>query len=153
MKNAVWSDLTATQVNRCAKEEVERALSKQGCHASNANRPYNFTVRTPGGFQFNIVVRSFRVEKKTSYTFIEKRSFNPDPALFLAVVRFEDGHAPDLFLIASSLNGAPNPLFEERNYTDQQKSAPEWGLTLSTTMMTILSKEYRLRQVLAELCR
>jgi hypothetical protein len=146
-----WIGLTGPELNRSAKEEVQSAFVGHRCTVSLSKRPFNFVVRTPKGRQLNVVVRSFRSEKKTTYIFIEKAAFNPDPALFLAVVRFEEGSTPGLFLIPSWVDGGPNPLFENRPYTDKHKSPPEWGLTLSEVKMGILRNEWPFRETVARL--
>ena len=151
MSNSAWKDLTPSQVNRCAKDEVERKFVSQGWRVSPAERPHAFTVLTPNGGRFNVVVRSFRVEKKTSYTFMRKTAFNPDPSLLLAVVRFEEGQAPSLYLIPSSVDGQPNPLLENRPYTERHKSTPEWGITLSESKMAVIRNECTFSDTMARL--
>ena len=89
--------------------------------------------------------------EKTTYIFIEKTAFRPDPALFLAVVRFEEGSAPGLFLNSVMGRRWDGPFVRGRPYTDQHKSPPEWGLTLSGEKMGILRNKWSFRETVARL--
>jgi len=151
MPNNEWSGLTGPELNRSAKEEVRSAFVRDRCAVSPSKRPFNFVVRTPTGRHLNVVVRSFRSEKKTTYIFIEKTAFRPDPALFLAVVRFEEGSAPGLFLNSVMGRRWDGPFVRGRPYTDQHKSPPEWGLTLSGEKMGILRNKWSFRETVARL--
>jgi hypothetical protein len=72
---------------------------------------------------------------------MQKDKFKVAPSLLLVLVQFIAGEAPKLFLIKSTLDKSPNPIFESRDYGNGKKSAPEWGLTLSKKKLALLAEE------------
>jgi len=70
----------------------------------------------------------------------KKNKFNiTNNNLYLALLIFEDGKLPDIFLIPAQAWEAPNEVFVDRNYDKPgQKSAPEYGINISKKNYSIL---------------
>lgn len=47
--------------------------------------------------------------------------------MLLALVQLVEREPPIIFLLPSSIHGAPNPILESRDYGEGKKSPPGWG--------------------------
>jgi hypothetical protein len=96
----------------------------------------DFVVRTQVNRYYDVQVKSVFRGK---YIFFQKHKFHPRKNLLAAVVRFQNGEPPSLYLIPSKAWLRPNALLNDRNY-EGKKSKPEWGITLSKKNTPLLQK-------------
>jgi hypothetical protein len=69
----------------------------------------DFVMRTPAGNHYDVQVKS-AYRSNTGYVYL----YRTHPRLFLALVRFVDGEAPEQYLVPScDPNGEPNPLLKK----------------------------------------
>ncbi|RKD26049.1 hypothetical protein BEP19_02455 [Ammoniphilus oxalaticus] len=101
------------------------------------DRGIDFIVRDKNGRFCEIQVKSLR---GTGYVFAQKSKFDiTNRNLYLALLRFEAGKLPDMFLIPAQVWEVPNEVFVDRNYDKPgQKSAPEYGINISKRNYSIL---------------
>ena len=112
----------------------------------------DFVVRTQAGNHYDVQVKSFRRQAgRTSYVFLQKSKFKIHTSLLLVLIQFVDGEPPSLFLIRSCVAGAPNSIFESRDYGEGKKSEPAWGLTLSKRKLALLAQDCEFQVVAASL--
>ncbi len=86
----------------------------------------------------DVVVRSAR---RLNYVFVRKDKFVLRKNLMLALVLFENGELPNLYLIPATAWQTPNALLVDHDY-EGLKSKPEWGLNLSHRNLGLL-EQYR----------
>lgn len=126
----LWSRLNRGQLGRYAEYYVKMEFVLHGCDVYSAEvdcRGIDFIIRTPANRHFDIQVKS---SCKGSYVFFPKHNFKPRGNLLAAVVLFQEGGQPGLYLIPSTVWKNPNALYVDRNY-EGKKSKPEYGLILS----------------------
>lgn len=98
------------------------------------DRGIDFIARSPGGSFMAVQVKSVL---KTNYVFMQKSKFKLDSSTYLALLTFEEGQEPEMFLIPSAVWWSPNALFVDRDY-EGLKSKPEWGVSLSKKNLPML---------------
>ena len=150
-----WTRLNRLQLGKYAEYLVKMEFVLWGCDVFTSevdDHGIDFVVRTWHKLHYDVQVKSFRlVGKNSPYVFMQKRKFEIDPALLLALVQFTPGQPPAIYLVPSSVAGNPNRIFESRDYGEGRKSVPEWGLTLSRTKLSRLSEECRFDLVIRDL--
>jgi len=151
-----WSSLNKTQLGRYAEYLVKMEFVLCGFDVFTSevdDHGIDLVVRTKTGNHYDIQVKSFRhgPGKSTPYVFIQKQKFKIHPSLFLALVQFVSGQTPTLYLVPSCVENGPNRLFESRDYGENRKSMPEWGLTFSKKKLERLAEECTFRKNLANL--
>lgn len=112
------------------------------------DRGIDFIARFENGPFLEIQVKSTRA---LNYIFAQKNKFLLKENLFMAVVLFNEGNLPELFLISSLAWQNPNQLIVSRDY-EGKKSKPEWGLNLSQRNLDALEK-FRFDEVVNTLCK
>ncbi len=97
------------------------------------DRGIDFVIRKDIDRYYDVQVKSQRLGegRATPYIFMRKSHFDPRETLLLAVVLFENGKVPDLYLIPSIVWLEPNGLFVSRAYGEGRKSPPEWGMSIT----------------------
>ena len=80
-----------------------------------------------------------REQRKGNYVFMPKSTFEIKAENLLALVIFNQGEAPEFYLIPATAWATPNAMLVGRDYTGL-KSAPEWGLTISTKTRPLLQQ-------------
>ena len=78
---------------------------------------------------------------------MRKDKFQLRSNLFVAIVLFDEGELPKVYLIPSEEWKKPNEILVDRKY-EEKKSPPEWGLNLSLKNMPILEKYVFEKQVM-----
>jgi hypothetical protein len=154
-----WSRLNRLQLGKYAEYLVKMRFVLCGCDVFTSevdDHGIDFVIRTRQGKHHDVQVKSFRLEagKGTPYAFLQKTKFEIHPSLLLVLVRFEQDKPSILYLLRSCVGNDPshpNPLFEDRKYDKGQKSAPEWGLTLSKKKLDVLEQECPFDAVVASL--
>jgi len=141
-----WSRLNRLQLGKFAEYLVKMEFVLYGCDVFSSevdDHGIDFVIRTKAGNHFDVQVKSFRVipGKNTPYVFLEKQKFQIHSSRLLVLVHFVINQPPTLYLLPSSVNGEPNPLFVSRDYGEGRQSAPEWGMTLSKRNIERLSQE------------
>lgn len=151
MERYVWSRLNKQQVGKYSEYFVKMELTMYGFEVYTTevdDRGIDFVARRPDGPFFEIQVKSVR---DLNYIYLEKAKFGLSNTRFLALGLLFDGKPPELYLIPSLTWETPNALFASRNYGEGRKSAPEWGLNLSTRNMPLL-EPYRFESTVQRLC-
>jgi len=125
-----WSRLNHLQIGRYAEYFTKMQFVLLGLDVYSAevdDRGIDFVVRQEPDRYWDVQVKSVR---NLNYVFVRKDLFRLRPHLLLALTLFEDGHAPDQYLIPASRWAEPDRLFVDRDY-DGRASRPEYGLNLS----------------------
>jgi len=141
-----WSRLNRLQLGKYAEYLAKMECVLCGCDVFTSevdDHGIDFVIRTRQGDHYDVQVKSFRLEKgkSTPYVFVQKAKFKIHPSLLLVLVQFVAGEPPILYLVRSCVAGAPNPLFESRDYGPGRESAPEWGVTLSKKKLAALAQD------------
>ena len=100
------------------------------------DRGIDFVARHENGPFLSVQVKSIR---KSGSVFMRKEHFALSSELVLALAILNEGQEPELFLIPLLAWEHPDELLVDRNY-EGKKSAPEWGINLSSKNMVLLSK-------------
>ena len=125
-----WSRLSHLQIGRYAEYFTKMQFVLLGLDVYSAevdDRGIDFVVRREPDRYWDVQVKSVR---KLNYVFVRKHVFRLRPNLLLALTLFEDGVAPDQYVIPASRWAEPNALFVDREY-EGGISKPEYGLNLS----------------------
>jgi len=88
-----------------------------------------------------IYITMFRLNPLEDSTtiFLQKHKFDLRKNLLVAIVLFEEGKPPKMYLIPSLEWSNPNGLLVSHDY-DGKKSKPEWGLNISKKNLDLLNK-------------
>ncbi len=139
-----WARLNPLQIGKYAEYLAKMEFVLHGCDVFSSEVDdcgIDFVVRTHAGNHYDVQVKSFRVSKN-NYVFLKKSKFTISSQSMLALVRFALGEPPNLYLVPSCVDGAPNPIFESRDFGEGRKSEPEWGLTVSKRKLELLTSQY-----------
>ncbi len=146
-----WLRLNNQQVGAYAEYFVKMELTMYGFQVYETevdDRGIDFIARFENGPFIEIQVKSTR---SLNYIFAQKEKFILRENLYMAVVLFNEGNLPELFLISSLAWQNPNQLLVSRDY-EGKKSKPEWGLNLSQKNLHALEK-FRFDEVVNILCK
>ncbi|MFC7364154.1 MULTISPECIES: DUF4365 domain-containing protein [Bhargavaea] len=133
MPNTDWSRLNRLQLGRYAEYFAKMEFASYGLEVFTTevdDRGIDFVIKDQNGRFCEVQVKSLR---SLGYTFMRKVYFDiRNENLYLALLLFESGRLPDIYLIPARVWKEPNPIFVDRNYDGPgQKSAPEYGINLS----------------------
>ncbi len=131
----IWSELKHTQIGKYAEYYVKMEFTKYGLDVYSSeidDKGIDFIVKNNSNRYFDIQVKSIRMGK-TNYVFIPKKLWKDElrANMLVALVIFEDGKEPQLFLIQAKVWEKPNKLFVNREYGEGKKSKPEWGISIT----------------------
>jgi hypothetical protein len=135
-----WSALTKQQVGAYVEYFVKMELTMFGFHVYGAevdDRGVDFIAQFGEGPFIKIQVKSVR---GSGYVYMEKTKFSLHEHRALAFGLLVEGQPPNLFLIPSLEWRTPSPLLRDREYGNGLKSAPEWGMNISKTNMSLLNE-------------
>lgn len=140
MPNTDWSRLNSLQLGRYAEYFAKMEFASYGLEVYISevdDHGVDFIVKDKKGRFCEIQVKS-KTEK--GYVFMQKGKFHiNNKNLYLALLIFNQGKLPDIFLIPSEAWKVPNDVFVDRKYDKPgQKSAPEWGINISNKNYDIL---------------
>ena len=144
-----WSILNHLQVGRYAEYFVKMEFTRMGFDVYGAevdDKGIDFVVRKDATTYYDVQVKSCR---GLNYIFFSKSHFHLRANLLGAVVLFEEGLPPALYLIPALSWNVQNSLFVDRNYEGKQ-SAPEYGLNISRKNMPLL-EHFALEKVVSRL--
>jgi hypothetical protein len=144
-----WSKLNPLQVGRYAEYFVKMEFTMHGFQVYTTevdDRGIDFVVRKDGGRFYEVQVKSVR---DLSYTYCTKDKMPLIPERIVALVLFEDGADPSLFLIPSLAWKKPDALLVDREY-EGKRSKPEWGINLSRKNLPLLNS-YRFSDIIVGL--
>ena len=137
-----WSILSKPQVGKYAEYFTKMTFTMYGFDVYTSevdDKGIDFIIRNAKGKFFEIQVKSLRAEK-SGYVYQTKEKFDVNNEnLFLALVVFQNGLAPQLFLINSQEWLTPNEVLRNREYIGL-KSDPEWGINYSKKNLPVLQK-------------
>ncbi len=157
MERYKWSRLSPLQVGRYAEYLAKMEFTLYGFDVYTAevdDKGIDFVIRKEHmqgngrveSSYYDVQVKSVR---RMNYVFFTKDKFALRNNLFAAVVLFDDGEAPRLYLIPATAWQQPNALLVDRNY-EGLKSKPEWGLNLSRKNLSLL-EPYKLEHTVEQL--
>lgn len=140
MPNTDWTKLNSLQVGKYAEYFAKMEFASYGLEVYTTevdDRGIDFIIKDKNGRFCEIQVKSLR---GTGYVFMQKSKFDiTNKNLYLALLLFEAGKLPDVFLIPAQAWEVPNEMFVDRNYDKPgQKSAPEYGINISKKNYSIL---------------
>ncbi|QZT33657.1 DUF4365 domain-containing protein [Caldalkalibacillus thermarum TA2.A1] len=126
MHNTEWDKLSKQQLEKYAEYYAKTAFASYGLelYKPEVTSQIDFVVKDKKGQYHEIIVRS---HKGKSYVYITKEKLNLEQSnLYVAMLIFEPGILPDMFLIPVTVWKHPNHFFVLRTYT-----RPEYGINLS----------------------
>jgi hypothetical protein len=140
MSNKEWNKLNNLQLGRYAEYFAKMEFASYGLDVYTSevdDHGIDFIVKDKKGRFCEIQVKA-KTEK--GYVFMEKSKFDLDNKnLYLALLVFESGKLPDIFLIPAETWKVPNEVFVDRKYDKPgQKSKPEYGINISQKNYEIL---------------
>jgi len=146
MNDYSYDDLHHLAIGRMGEYWTKYALTMHGLDVYTSevdNKGIDFVVRQSQSVFHSIQVKSIR-RSKTSYVFITKENEWEESKLssnlWLALVLFENSKQPELYLIPASTWLKPDGIFKDKEYSEKQKSKPEWGLNVSKKNLTALEQ-------------
>lgn len=145
-----WKRLTALQVGRYAEYFVKMEFTLYGFDVYQVevdDKGIDFVIRKGNDRYHDIQVKSVR---GLNYIFFRKEYFEPRENLYAAVVIFDAGESPKLFLVPATVWLNKNALFVSRDYEPPKKSKPEWGISLSPKNYSLF-QAYAFENVVATL--
>ena len=136
----VWAELNRLQTGRYGEYFAKMALVPAGFDVFSPevdDKGIDFVLRANGDAPSYYDVQVKTVRSRNTYVFMRKEKFRLRPNLLLALVVLDGGSEPEIYLIpASAWRNARRP-FTDRAY-EGKKSAPEYGLLLSSAAMAAL---------------
>lgn len=141
MPNKEWNKLNNLQLGRYAEYFAKMEFASYGLDVYTSevdDHGIDFIVKDKKGRFCEIQVKS-KTEK--GYVFMQKSKFDiENKNLYLALLIFESGKLPDIFLIPAEAWKVPNEVFVDRKYDKPgQKSHPEYGVNISKKNYDILN--------------
>lgn len=138
MPNMNWSKLNSLQLGRYAEYYAKMEFASYGLEVYSSevdDHGIDFIAKTKSGGFVEIQVKSVR---QTNYVFMQKEKWNIEVAnTYLALLLFEDGKLPDIYLIPAMAWKTPSTLLCDKDY-EGLKSKPEYGLNLSKKNLPLL---------------
>ncbi len=139
MLNKNYQALSHLQLGRYAEYLVKMELTSYGLDVYTSevdDHGVDFVFKAGKEF-YEVQVKSARLDR-TSYVFMSKDKFDVDNEnLYLALVLFDEGMEPQVYIIPSFSWKRENDLFRNRTYLNK-KSKPEWGLNISNKNLYLL---------------
>ncbi|HET6314634.1 MAG TPA: DUF4365 domain-containing protein, partial [Chloroflexia bacterium] len=131
-----WGRLSHLQVGKYAEYFTKMEFTLYGFDVYTAevdNKGIDFVVRKDHTRYYDVQVKSVRGR---NYIFVPKKTWGNQlrENLLLAVVLFDAGESPKLYIIPSTRWHQPDELFVVREY-EGKLSIPEWGLNVSRKNM------------------
>lgn len=152
MPNTNWSKLNKLQIGRYAEYFAMMEFASYGFEVYTSevdDHGIDFVVKTKDRIFLEVQVKSIR-KSSVNYVFMQKDKWDINsPDTYLALLLFEDGKLPEIYLVPAIAWKAPNALFCDKNY-EGLKSKPEYGLNLSKKNMPLLGA-YKLEVVLEQI--
>jgi len=136
-----WSRLNHLQLGRYAEYFTKMEFTMFGFDVYTSevdDSGIDFIIKKGDDQYHGIQVKSIRMEK-TNYIFFPKDKFHLKKNLLAAVVIFENGKKPSLFLVPSNAWLEQDSLLVEYDY-EGKKSKPEYGLRLSRKNLPLLNR-------------
>jgi len=134
-----WSRLTHLQVGRYGEYLVKMEFTLFGFDVYTSevdDKGIDFVIRKGEDSYYDVQVKSVRT---LNYFYITKEKFSPRGGLLLALVVLSEGKEPKIYLIPSMEWLQPDGVLVDRTY-EGKKSAPEWGINLSTRNLLCLER-------------
>lgn len=152
MPNLNWSSLSPLQLGRYAEYYAKMEFASYGFDIYTSevdDHGIDFVMEDNNGGFLQIQVKSIRAK---GYVFVQKTKFDiNNKNLYLALLIFNDGKLPEMFLIPTSAWKTATKVFTDKNYDKPgQKSLPEYGINISDKGMSELEK-YKLENTLGQL--
>ncbi len=125
-----WGELNTQQVGAYAEYFVKMELTMYGFQVYGTevdDRGIDFIARFQNERFLTIQVKSIR---GYNYVFMRKDKFQISQDTILALVFLFENHAPELYLIPSTVWEHKSSLFVDRHY-EGKKSKAEWGINIS----------------------
>jgi hypothetical protein len=121
MERYDWKRLTTLQVGRYAEYFVKMEFTLYGFAVYQAevdDKGIDFVIRKDNDRYHDIHVKSVQ---GLNYIFFRKEYFELRENLYAAIVIFDSGESPKLFLVPATLWLNPNALFVSRDYGHQKR--------------------------------
>lgn len=153
MPNLHWEELEKLQIGRYAEYFAKMEFASYGLQVYSPeidDHGIDFIVKDKKGNFKEIQVKS---KRGMGYVYMEKTKFDiTNKNLYLALLVFEQGRFPDVFLIPAEAWSEPNGVLVDRGYTKPgQTSKPEYGVNISKknySILEIFSMENSVREFL-----
>src|SRR5690606_11352663 len=141
-KKHYWENLSPLELGKFSEYYAKMEFLKNGFQVFQTevdDRGIDFVTKIQNNF-FEIQVKSVRL-KKTSYVFFTKtEKFYLRDNLHICLAIFSEDLNPQVYLIPTIDLDSDNGLFIYREYREDQKSKPEWGINLSKKHIEKLKK-------------
>ena len=140
MPSTEWNKLNHLQLGRYAEYFAKMEFASYGLEVYTSevdDHGVDFIIKDKKNRFCEIQVKSIRDSK---YVLLQKSKFDIENRnLYLALLIFEQGKIPELFLIPSEVWKSPNEVFVDRNYDKPgQSSKPEYGINISKKNFDII---------------
>lgn len=143
MQKYAWNNLNGLQIGKYAEYFVKMEFTQFGFDVYSSevdDRGIDFVVRKeqPNNMTnyYDVQVKSVR---ESGYIFFPKDKFNLRKNLLAAIAIFNEGKAPNLYLIPSLSWQQINACLVSHDYIGK-KSDPEWGVNISKRNLPLLEK-------------
>ncbi|MFV0250189.1 MAG: DUF4365 domain-containing protein [Bacilli bacterium] len=151
MANTKWSILNRMQLGRYAEYFAKMEFASYGLDVYTSevdDHGIDFIVKDKKNIFNEIQVKSLRDK---GYTFMKQENYDLNSkTLYLALLIFEEDSMPSIYLVPTSAWNNENNMFVIRNYTEEQKSKPEYGVNITNSNRHIL-ENYRFEVMVKEL--
>ncbi len=144
MPNTKWSKLNHLQLGRYAEYYAKMEFTSYGYDVYTSevdDHGVDFIAKFDGDF-YEVQVKAVR---NNNYVFIRQDKLELDDKHIVCYIRFTDGQLPNVYIIPSTVWKKPNRLFVVKNYTEGQKSKPEYGINCNNSTLDLL-EEYNINK-------
>ena len=154
MPNMQWSRLTGMQLGRYAEYYAKMEFTSYGFEVYTSevdDHGVDFVIKKPKTSEFyEVQVKSIR---NTGYIYMIQDKMELSDHRLVCVLRFEENHLPEVYVIPATEWKCPNALLVDRQYGKEgQSSKPEWGINISKKNLELLN-QYAAEKYLAQKMR
>ena len=151
MANTKWGILNRMQLGEYAEYYTKMEFASYGLDVYTSevdDHGVDLIVKDNKKIFNEIQVKALRDK---GYTFMQQEKFDlSSKNLYLALLIFEEGKLPNIYLVPTSAWNNENSMFVIRNYDKGQKSKPEYGVNITNSNKNLLEK-YRFETMIKEL--
>ncbi len=142
-----WSELSPMQLGQYGEYWAKMEFTSYGFEVYTSevdDYGVDFIVKNRKDEKFfEVQVKSIF---KGNYVFIPKSKIKIDDSHLVCLLKFSENALPDVYVIPATVWNNPNGVFVERNYDKpNQKSKPEWGISVTKANLQLL-EPYRIEK-------
>ncbi len=150
MPNLKWDCLSSLQRGRYAEYYAKMEFASYGFEIYTSevdDHGVDFIIRSKQTKSYcRIQVKS---SYKSNYVFMTKNKTPLEEDFWICYIRFIKDALPEVYIIPTKEWEKPNAVLVDREYSEEQKSKPEWGINYSQKNACLLDK-YKANLVLSK---